>query len=483
MPKKKSSFVAGIKQKLIDALLDTADNGRDAKEDPDGEKLREGLRGVLNEFDEQTESAEGIMAQLGTDVAAMQAFAGGGSRTLDELLVSTNSYPFDDISELSERFGALPKGYCYRYIVPETNAVSRDIADNANNVIRLPSALNLVVSEHFRSHGDEIPDRSLEEWLEWQPAELSRLWTLRVLSLFGILTRSELPRGERPAGSVAAAAPDAVPADDAEAGAEIAELVEGFREDALLHYDGEEDEGSDVSALNGVYDKRGTFAALKAIGPQAVAALRPLLDDPDIGVRVSAATYLLPSMPAMALPVLNEAASAWPGDESEKHSESATRHALQTLWMYEDGNLRPGEDAPQPKTFVKPEVKLLDDDTATLIDKFVKYAIISADALREDDNRKDASYIGRRHAIVATLDARSPDGRVALVPLLDHPDPAVRVAAGVRLLKLMPERALPVLEKVRDARDSAETAHPHWREASYKASMTISMYERNELDG
>jgi hypothetical protein len=51
-------------------------------------------------------------------------------------------------------------------------------------------------------------------------------------------------------------------------------------------------------------------------------------------------------------------------------------------------------------------------------------------------------------AVLEQLDA-VPPGRAALVPLLDHADPGVRVAAASLVLKLMPDRALPVLRRIR----------------------------------
>ena len=101
-------------------------------------KLREEQLAVLKKYDEQAEVLAEIFSKLGTDVSTGQNFLNRGARTLDELLVGKEPSPFDDISELSERFGPLPKGYCYRYLVPETRVVPREVADVADNVIRNP---------------------------------------------------------------------------------------------------------------------------------------------------------------------------------------------------------------------------------------------------------------------------------------------------------------------------------------------------------
>ena len=257
-------------------------------------------------------------------------------------------------------------------------------------------------------------------------------------------------------------------------------FIDRFKEAAVFHYDGEEKE-SDVSVLSGIIEKKDAFEKLKALGPDAVMALGSLLDDADIGVRVSAATYLLPSAPEVALPVLQNVIANWLKDKSEDRAYSAMLHAKQTLWMYEDGNLQPGFDPP-PKEIVKKEVKLLDDDVPTLLAKFTDFAMKAADADREEDRHRAESYMSRKFAIVATLDARSPDGRLALVPLLDHSDPSVRGSASTYLLKRMPEKVLPILEKIRESRDPADTSHPRWRPASDRAWMTLGMYEGGHLD-
>jgi hypothetical protein len=48
------------------------------------------------------------------------------------------------------------------------------------------------------------------------------------------------------------------------------------------------------------------------------------------------------------------------------------------------------------------------------------------------------------------LDALGPHGRDALIPLLDDPNPGIRVYAAGSLVKRMPELALPVLEDIKD---------------------------------
>jgi hypothetical protein len=343
-PKKSLPLVEGVKQRLVDELLASSDGARKADGSIDGEKLRGGQLGILKRFGKRIGAAAGIFMRLGADLSAAQSFfANGGARTLDELLVSKEAWPFDDISELSDRFGPLPKGYSYRFLVPETRVVPKKIANVANNVIRLPSAVDLAVKKHLDRPGDEIPDRSFAEWLNKQPAELVRLWTLRILSLFRVLKATEVPAGEDASENAPSTAARPV-SGNAISRSDIAALINEFREAAMFQYDGEE-KGDDVSMRGSVLEKRGIFEKLNASGPDAVLELRPLLSDPDIAVRVSAATYLLPTSSEVALPVFLDIVAHWPECGNEERGYCANNHARQALWMFDDGNLQFGTPA------------------------------------------------------------------------------------------------------------------------------------------
>jgi hypothetical protein len=83
--------------------------------------------------------------------------------------------------------------------------------------------------------------------------------------------------------------------------------------------------------------------------------------------------------------------------------------------------------------------------------------------------------VGLTDKIAGALDAIGP-GRVALAGLLDHSDDRVRASAGAYLMELMPDRVLPILQKIADKEpfdSAASTAHwtiVHWeREGKYKA--------------
>ena len=60
-------------------------------------------------------------------------------------------------------------------------------------------------------------------------------------------------------------------------------------------------------------------------------------------------------------------------------------------------------------------------------------------------------------AIVDRLDTIG-SGRTALAVLLDHPDPRVRAHAGASLVRLMPDRVLPILREIEEKSDG-DSAH------------------------
>jgi hypothetical protein len=336
---KPMSIVQSFKQKLIEELIEASDKLKVGEGGENFEKLQQERLAILNKYEKQTESAQEVAGQFATDMKAVHEFAEGGPYRLNDLLVSKDSWPFDTLSQVSSHFGLLPPGYCYRnLVVAPYDDLERPETKNACNLIRLPSAFSSLVDESMNLAGDGIPNRSLTDWLKTQSAQLIRLWSLRVLAERGILRRSELPavavqKGGgpwgKPVGSEPAAEPGTTP--------KLKRLMDEFVEHCMFHYNGQE-RGSDVEIIAGVVEKRDIFQQLTEI-PGGVAALRPLLDHPEIPIRVSAAIYLLLSDPQSALPVLQGVAATWPGDEDVKYSQSGPLNAQRALWMYRDGNL------------------------------------------------------------------------------------------------------------------------------------------------
>jgi hypothetical protein len=107
-------------------------------------------------------------------------------------------------------------------------------------------------------------------------------------------------------------------------------LIERFKRGAIVTHFGYEDE-EDAMQLAGINSVKRAIEILDMFGPEARLALLPLLEDPDPGVRVFAAGYLVKAAPHHALPVLKEI--------SELCLTEARMTARQMLWRRERGEL------------------------------------------------------------------------------------------------------------------------------------------------
>ena len=85
------------------------------------------------------------------------------------------------------------------------------------------------------------------------------------------------------------------------------------------------------------------------------------------------------------------------------------------------------------------------------------------------DTTGENQVVGLMHEAVHQLDRLDP-GRVALLPLLGDPDAGVRAYAGAYLIRLMPDRAIPVLRDIEEKED-ANSAH-------FTAYFALVMWER-----
>jgi hypothetical protein len=86
----------------------------------------------------------------------------------------------------------------------------------------------------------------------------------------------------------------------------------------------------------------------------------------------------------------------------------------------------------------------------TMTAQFKRAAIVYHWGYEDDDDDMRAAGKKSAEQAVAALDTCGTRGRMALVPLLDDPDPSVRVFAAGFLVKVMPERALAALKEVQD---------------------------------
>lgn len=107
---------------------------------------------------------------------------------------------------------------------------------------------------------------------------------------------------------------------------------------------------------------------------------------------------------------------------------------------------------------------------ASLIQGFVfsaKLASTLHDEFRDTDGETEVAHL--RDAIVNALDALGP-GRVVLAALLDDHDARVRASASAYLIKLMPERIIPILREIEE-KQHANSAH-------FTAYWTLLRWER-----
>jgi hypothetical protein len=89
-------------------------------------------------------------------------------------------------------------------------------------------------------------------------------------------------------------------------------------------------------------------------------------------------------------------------------------------------------------------------NVATIIERFKMGALLVDEARENFDADTEIEGIKMIRESLKELDTPGPDGRNALVPLLDDPAPAIRAYAAGALVKIVPDRALTVLHEIRD---------------------------------
>jgi hypothetical protein len=114
-----------------------------------------------------------------------------------------------------------------------------------------------------------------------------------------------------------------------------------------------------------------------------------------------------------------------------------------------------------------------DERVASLIRGF-EFAAKLADTLHDEllDVNGETAVLRLKGAIVDKLDTLG-SGRAALAVLLDHADAGVRAQAGASLLRLMPERVLPILRQIEE--------QGNWESAGFRAHWAIVGWEREGM--
>lgn len=345
--KKPLSLIQSIKQRLIDDLIGAHYGNREIGDDKlwTEEERAEQKKRVLQVLDaHEREAADNAMffEALKIDADAVKEFVDGGQRTLDEILVSKNSWPFTSLSELEGKFGKPAGGYVYWPMVEWGQKIPPEVANDAINFIRIPRLFAEELDQRYGLAADEFDVRPLRAWLGRFSIAVNRVWAHRILVDTGILKKDSAPTGP---GAISAEAemgsPGSVPSVRGvpivrpEPDPEIAERLDAFIECTLQQYEAEA-EGD----LGRVYDclQEKKFAVNGLDRNQKRRQLERLLNHANPAVRVSAATYLAKCAPKRALPVLEKMAVA--GEiAGDQLMDRASMHARQTLWAHEDGLL------------------------------------------------------------------------------------------------------------------------------------------------
>jgi hypothetical protein len=83
-----------------------------------------------------------------------------------------------------------------------------------------------------------------------------------------------------------------------------------------------------------------------------------------------------------------------------------------------------------------------------VVEQFKRGAIVAHFGYEDEDRAMQRVGLKSAHRAVQILDTEGDDGRLALVPLLEDPDWGIRVLAAGYLVKVIPERALAVLQEI-----------------------------------
>lgn len=104
-----------------------------------------------------------------------------------------------------------------------------------------------------------------------------------------------------------------------------------------------------------------------------------------------------------------------------------------------------------------------------------KFGARLADTLHDEllDTEGETKVVRLMYAIVNALDEIDP-GRADLATLLDDHDAGVRAYAGAYLIKLMPERVIPILRDIEE-QQKANSAH-------FSAYWTLLRWEHEKMD-
>jgi hypothetical protein len=110
---------------------------------------------------------------------------------------------------------------------------------------------------------------------------------------------------------------------------------------------------------------------------------------------------------------------------------------------------------------------------ATIIDSFKKGCLLRDEGYTYMDDNLSDQGLGLIRGSLRELDAIGPHSRDALIPLWNDPSAAIRVYAAAALVRVIPERALAVLNEISDF---------CLEDARMTASRLLILYEHSDLN-
>jgi hypothetical protein len=106
------------------------------------------------------------------------------------------------------------------------------------------------------------------------------------------------------------------------------------------------------------------------------------------------------------------------------------------------------------------------------VERFRRAAIVTGFGLKDEDKAMQNAGMKAAKRIVEDLDLFGPEGREALIPLLEDSDWDVRTCAAAYLFKVRPQQAVAVLEDIR--------AHGPTPDIRMDAFLILRSFERGE---
>ena len=102
--------------------------------------------------------------------------------------------------------------------------------------------------------------------------------------------------------------------------------------------------------------------------------------------------------------------------------------------------------------------KMHDMSVDALVQLFIRIALDQDRAMRVDDNVKYNRLYGQMEDVEEELKGRAGDQRRALIPLLGHSNPQVRLKSAIATLALAPETARRALQTISDWNEYPQAA-------------------------